>query len=368
DPGQEITVCKNFAVPDGAFDIGRFEHAMTDVSHHLLVYPLSIPAADVTNDLILNCDENPANQMTRAGFMYGTQSPTGDLKLPAGIAYPTRGGLSIQLEYHVFNATDEAVDAEAALNLWRQKGDITGEAGMIFLYHNQIAIPPMTRSTARQRFSYSQDFKLLMLVPHMHSRGVAMQAFRDSGTGTPQTLFDVQGWENPTVMFDPPVTFNAGDVLDYHCDYDNQTSDYVFDGFSARHDEMCVTGGIYYRPGGDRLPLGDEIVWGRGVVYTGTNSCAQVDACSRAIDFSSWTTTPNPDQQFQVCLNSGCQAGGTAYHTLENCRWNNCRADCYVTAADDMPDGITFDSTACQACMDTHCAALRDACPTATCP
>ena len=44
-PGQEVTVCKNFAVPDGTFDIGRFEHAMSGPSHHLLVYALTTPAA-----------------------------------------------------------------------------------------------------------------------------------------------------------------------------------------------------------------------------------------------------------------------------------------------------------------------------------
>ena len=84
-PGEELTVCKNFAVPEGTFDIGKFEHAMTGPSHHLLVYALSTPAADVTDDLIYACDEKPENQMLRTGFVYGTQSATSNLALPEGI-------------------------------------------------------------------------------------------------------------------------------------------------------------------------------------------------------------------------------------------------------------------------------------------
>src|SRR5688572_1822969 len=62
EPGQELTVCKNFAVPEGTYDIARFEHAMTDVSHHILVYPLDIPADQVTDELLFACDESAENQ------------------------------------------------------------------------------------------------------------------------------------------------------------------------------------------------------------------------------------------------------------------------------------------------------------------
>src|SRR5438045_390223 len=131
EPGSETVVCKNFAVPEGAFDIGKFEHAMTAVSHHILVYQLDIPASQITDATIPGCDEMPDNQKHRVGFIYGAQGPSGELVLPEGIAFPTRGGLSLQLEYHVYNTTDAAVDAEADFNLWRAKGDITGEAGMV---------------------------------------------------------------------------------------------------------------------------------------------------------------------------------------------------------------------------------------------
>ena len=364
-PGEETTVCRNFAMPDGAFDIGRFETAMTPISHHLLVYNLNLASNQVTDEIIDHCDENPDVQTTRVGILFGSQSETSEVELPEGIAFAARGGLAIQLEYHVVNASDQAIDAEAAMNLWRAHGDITGEAGMTFLYHNRIAIPPLSKASARQRCSYQHDMQLMMLVPHMHSRGVAMQAFRDSGSGTPQQLFSVTGWENPTAVFDPPISIAPGDVIDYHCDYDNPTSDYVFDGFSARHDEMCVTGGIYYRPNADRLPLSEEMCFGKGIVYTGEKTCSQINACEQAIDFSS---TLDVGEQFDLCLTSGCDAGAKAYLPFDNCRWTMCRPDCYVNPTDTHVDGFKFSDPGCTACIESKCAALRDTCTASACP
>src|ERR1043165_610494 len=149
---------------------------------------------------------------------------------------------------------------------------------MVFLFNNRITLAPMSKSTARLRRQYPTDFNLMMLVPHMHSRGVAMEAYRENASSS-QQLFSVTGWENDTKYFDPPIAFQPGDVLDYQCDFDNTTSNYIFDGFSAKHDEMCVTGGIYYRHG-DRMPLGNEITF--GAEATGSASCAQVQACDEA--------------------------------------------------------------------------------------
>jgi len=67
-PGEETTVCRNFAMPDGTFDIGRFETAMTPISHHLLVYNLNLASSQVTDEVIAHCDEDPDVQDTRVGL------------------------------------------------------------------------------------------------------------------------------------------------------------------------------------------------------------------------------------------------------------------------------------------------------------
>lgn len=367
EPGQETTVCKNFAMPQGAFDVGRFEHAMTPVSHHLLVYPLSITSDQVTDELIYACDESAAVQETRTGILYGTQSPTSDLPLPEGIAFGARGGLAVQLEYHLLNVTDAPVDAEVALNLWRAKGTITGEAGMLFMFHNRIAIAPQSRGEARQRCRITNDLQLLTLVPHMHSRGVAMQAQRATGTGSPQPLFDLQGWENDTVVFDPPVSFAPNDFVDYRCEYDNPSASYVFDGFSARNDEMCVTGGIYFRYG-DRLPIFDEFCFGEGIVYTGTNNCRQIEACDASIDWGNPNTTPTASAQYDFCMLSGCQAGADAYAPYDGCRWEMCRTSCFTLNPDGTIETLRLSDPACTSCVTSSCGALDAACNAATCP
>jgi hypothetical protein len=359
-PGEEATICKNFPMPQGAFDIGEFEHAMTPVSHHLLVYQLNLAADFVTDDLIYACDELERTQRDRIGILYGTQSETSDLRLPDGIAFAARGGLAVQLEYHVLNTSDQVVDAEVAFNLWRRRGEINGEAGMLFMFNNRIAIPPNSTGSARQRCTVPNDVELMMLVPHMHSRGVAMQALHDRGDGAPVTLFDVQGWENDTVMYDPPVSVAPGDVIDFACQYNNPTNNYVFDGFSARNNEMCVTGGIYYRHG-DRLPIQDEFCFGEGIVYSGTNSCLQINACEEAIDFSP-TAATTPEGQFDLCVLAGCQSGADAFTAFDACRWDNCGQLCV-----DPVGGVKFTDPACVTCIDTSCAVLRDACTANAC-
>ena len=359
-PGEENTICKNFAMPQGAFDIGRFESAMTPVSHHLLVYNLTLPGDQVTDAIIDHCDEDPEVQDSRIGILFGSQSERTEVALPDGIAFPTRGGLAVQIEYHVLNTSDVPVDAEVALNMWRADGEITGEAGMLFFYHTRIAIPPLSPGSARMRATIASDIELMMMVPHMHSRGVAMEALQDNGDGSPDVLFSVDGWENPNQMFEPARHIAAGDVIDFRCDYNNPTNAYVFDGFSARNDEMCVTGGMYYRPNGDRLPISQEINFGRGIVYSGTNTCTQVDACVAAIDFAS--TTPPLGGQWDLCVLGGCQAGATAFSSLDACRWDKCNTSCYSNV-----DGFLFDDPTCLSCVDTNCATQRDACAASSC-
>jgi hypothetical protein len=197
-----------------------------------------------------------------------------------------------------------------------------------------------------------------------------MQVFVDHGGGTtPELVVDAHGWDEDTVVFDPPLALGAGDVLDVRCDYNNPTAEYVMDGSSAKHDEMCVTGGLYYRDGA-RLTVQDETcVGGEGVVFTGTKSCSQVAACDAAIDYSNWNTTPSPGFLWESCISSGCDAGGHAYLDLERCRWNSCRPVCYVNAQDNgVVDGVLFDTPECTSCVTASCGAVRDACNAQTCP
>jgi len=368
EPGQEMTVCKNFAIPSGSFDIGRFEHAMTGASHHLLVYPLLLASTEVTDsDVWLDCDENDDAQRDRIGMMYGTQSPTGEVKFPKGYAFGAMGGLAVQVEFHLLNATDEPFDAEAAINLWRTREEIIGDAGTLFAFNDWIYVPPMSSASARQRCPLADSVKLMNLVPHMHSRGVAMTVDVDrGGNGTLERVLDVHSWHDETVEFDPPLELAKGDVLDIQCHYDNQTTEHVFDGSSAKHSEMCVTGGLYYRDGA-RIAIRDEACVGRGTMWTGTKSCTEVQQCMQGLDYSNWNTVPTPGQLYQGCHIQACETGGQAFETYNTCRWNKCRTMCFVNATDDGATGIAFDAPECTSCVDAMCATERTTCSTATC-
>lgn len=369
EPGQELTVCKNFALPSGTFEIGRFEHAMNDTSHHLLVFPILLGASEVTDQVFTDCDENAESQGERVGFLYGSQSARGEVEFPKGYAMLAMSGIAIQLEFHIYNAGDEPIEAEAALNLWQSREEIIGDGGTVFAYNSRIALPPMSTGSARQRCPVAETMKLVNLTPHMHNRGVAMKIFVDhDGVGSPELIVDAPGWDEDTVTFDPPLELGPGDVLDIQCDYNNSTSEFVTDGASAKHDEMCVTGGLYYREG-PRIPIEKEVCFG-GIVYSGTKSCMEVEQCDRAIDYGGWSPgmDPTPGDLYDGCINSGCQAGATAYIRYDSCRWDQCRQVCCTFDTNGQITAFTPDTTECTSCVETSCPGLRDSCVAATCP
>jgi hypothetical protein len=364
-PGEEKTVCKNFAIPSGTFNVGRFEAAMTAEAHHLLVYQMSFGASEVTDEVIDNCDEDAAAQAMRSGFVFGSQNPEYSLQLPQGYAYTPTGGFSMQLEFHIFNSGDVPLDAEAALNMYKAAEPVTGDAGVILFYHPLIVVPPMETAMARQRCPIAQDIELMNLIPHMHRHGTGMQISLTVPGTAPKQIVDAQSWHAQALNFDPPITIPAHSDIDYQCEYENNDSDYVIDGTSAAHNEMCVTGGVYLAKSGTRMTLNDELCFGKNIIYSGTQSCDAVRACEAAID---WTgTNPDGKAQYRMCRVAACQQSGDAFALLDSCRRSSCKASCYTLTGDEIT-GSKYDDAACTTCMASYCSAESASCSGATCP
>jgi hypothetical protein len=116
------------------------------------------------------------------------------------------------------------------------------------------------------------------------------------------------------------------------------------------------------------MPITEEVSFGRGIVFTGSKSCSAIKACDEAIDWSNWNQSPNPGQQYDVCMQSGCQAGADAYSDFDNCRYTHCKDECLTFDGNGGVIDFKFDDPACTSCATANCAPQRDACVMATCP
>jgi hypothetical protein len=182
-----------------------------------------------------------------------------------------------------------------------------------------------------------------------------------------QLLADAQSWHADTVRIDPPLTIPAGSTIDYQCEFDNTTSQFIADGPSARNNEMCVVGGLYYVPNGARMNLQDEVCFGKDIVYGGTHSCADIRTCNAAIDYSQVSATPSPLHQNELCQISGCQSANTTFDTWGNCSLTKCKTECYDFAGSTVV-ATKYADPACTSCDQTNCSAEASACAAQTCP
>jgi hypothetical protein len=363
EPGRETTFCKFFPMPEGGIDVGKIEERYDGASHHVLIYATSYTADTMPQGVSENCLDDEETFSRVVGIVDASQQPSESIQFPPGIAYPLVGRLALLVEYHVLNTTDAQSSAEVAVNLWRAEGEITGEAGTLFYYHDLIAVPPMGSSSARLQCQVPEDLRLLTAAGHMHKRGVGLVAQATPPGGAAMQLLQVEGWADaPTKYFGATGTpIAAGTVIDFTCDYVNTSEALVVEGTSATRNEMCVFGGLYYRENLPRLELGQEMCRDdlRTVVYTGDLSCREAEACAKLIDWSMPMSVPSPDDQWEACVAQSCDG---SYDAFEGCRWGQCNAECF-------PGGLAdVESATCTACVASTCAAELAACDASVCP
>lgn len=360
-PGQEGTFCRYFALPgDSDMDVARFEHRFSGTSHHVLVYTTSIPVAQAPTGVVPDCLDDGGARDRVMGVAFGSQSEHDVAALPDGVGMPLYGSFALIVEFHVLNTTDAPTTAEVAVNLWQAEDELVGEAGTLFYFHDLIAVPAGGTATVRKRCAVAADVTIMSALPHMHSRGTAFRADLIGGGAAPRTIIDVTGWDADTIDYEPHIAVTAGQEIDFTCSYRNTGSTLIVDGPSAKRDEMCVLGALYYRPTAPRLPITDETCSSASsIVYQGTQTCSQTLPCGFAID---WNNDPAAADKYELCRVQTCNGSGHAYTALGDCIGQSCFGECARVP------GLSLDDPACSACVAASCSAERSACEAATCP
>ncbi len=191
-------------------------------------------------------------------MLYAAGVDTDDLTFPTGVAVHVVAGEYINLNLHLFNATDNDIDnaTSGVMVETIPAATVVHEADMTFAGTFNINIPDdNTPHTAVGGCQAPADWHLFALWPHMHQTAIHQSMVVTHGA-TPTTMLDVDySFFNQRNYPMAETIINEGDQISVTCTYQNNTAvtdppghTMVFGESST--EEMCFTGMYKYPAGG----------------------------------------------------------------------------------------------------------------------
>ncbi len=331
----------------------------TPGSHHFILWNTtytSIPTQDINGNTVdtsgvFECVGGPPASWSVDRYVGGSQSANAaDMlgALPAGAAIHIPAGSILMMDLHVLNTTHAALPVTVRMNLdTMPASQVTEEAGIYFFYNPFIAIPPQSTSHARMSCPVTSDVTLTTQQTHMHKWGLGGTAKLEDSTGAlVEQLYTSTTWENPPVTqwSAPPMALQAGQQIDYECNYQNDGTTTIIQGLSAATNEMCVLVGAYY-PRDEKFETcgmtGQFSDQETAATYigTGTATCGATLACLQSAEQASG------NGPFFACMVDSCPAAAEPLTSFLDC-------------ASNLPQGGS---------VTTLCASQITACESATC-
>jgi len=251
--GEEVTKCFYFHTPNtDNVHIHKWVSDMSIGSHHMIYFSnLGAQPADGTVDDCSGVDGTPLP-------VYGSQIAHQEADFPrddvgvqlAQVITPQTAGY---FQMHYVNSTDAALVAHIELSAFAMKqGQTFTRTDLFGVYNADIAIPPhATNFKVTGTCDIVQGVKFWSMQTHSHKQTVAT-AVNDGAT----TLFSSNDWEHPgTVQWSAPDFYTFANSITWSCTYDNigdNANNTIYDGQSARTNEMCVASGYYFPAAGAR--------------------------------------------------------------------------------------------------------------------
>lgn len=360
DAGEEETVCRYFVVPEGGLKVQRFEHQLSDRSHHILLFPTSLKPADVpTMDLIRDCDEGSPDKLVSRGILYGGQPGGASVGFPEDSGLELPGGAVVLLEQHIVNTGADVVHARGVLRMYAAPPAAPRAAGMLHFYNWSIFVPALKTGRAEMKCEVPEDIQLSFGHGHMHQRGTRFHAWLVLPDGSQRDMIDTGDWDAETKAFGEDWHIPKGSSVRFACDYANSDERPYYQGLSAIDNEMCSLTAGYVSATGERLPPAYE--WcaspGSSVVGSGALGCAALDQCVA----SAWQRGPLEfADEFQACWSMSCEA--TALRELALCRAVACAEACLVVPNSGGVVALATTSAECAECVDAACSQESASC------
>jgi hypothetical protein len=262
-PGDDIEYCEVVQMPGDESDtyyINGFDSAMTLGSHHLIVAAIEPGSQTDTNATVGDRVEcfGPAS-----GFggdlldVTGQQLPYHAETFPDGVGRIYHGGQKLVFNYHYFNATDNPLEARAAVNFYTAEEScvekVAENAGFFF-----VGINVQDGHTAwyTNECTFQQDVMVTKLTRHTHQWGTDFPVEFVGGARDGDDIYTSPSYEDPDYTFDEPVLMHKGEGFRWTCNYDNDSGQTLTFGEDTTN-EMCILFATIYSPEG-REVSGDE--------------------------------------------------------------------------------------------------------------
>ncbi|MEO8702079.1 MAG: hypothetical protein ABI867_18695 [Kofleriaceae bacterium] len=183
-----------------------------------------------------------------ASFRYLTGNGANGVENPApgNLVFRLPEGAQLVVNHHYLNATDQVLEGQALINVnFAEPGGTYTPSGALAIVDTAIEVP-VGESSHDIHCTMQRDLKLWYLIPHMHRWGREITV-DVTHAGLKTRMFDTI-WEEsftfypPEIREDPttPLRLSAGDQIDVHCDWNNDTDRTLNFGF-----EMCVSFGQF---------------------------------------------------------------------------------------------------------------------------
>ena len=183
--GMETYKCRRIQVPTEMWVSGF--RAMSPLGTHHEVLTISTASSPLGD-----YDCSAVTPLQDPQMLYAAGVNTDELVFPAGDAVHLPAGTYINLNLHLFNATDNALSGEESGVLVQTvpASQVVHEIDMTFSGTTNInVVSDGQPHTAQGGCTVNQDYHVFALWPHMHQTGVH-QSFTVTHAGTPTTLLD----------------------------------------------------------------------------------------------------------------------------------------------------------------------------------
>lgn len=350
----ETSQCIEVVLPEST-SVVAFEHDLSVGSHHIVLYRTDLTAISPNGETPHDCYDSANPEMVHAlGVLYGSQTPHATQVLPDGIGLPVHAGEIAVLQVHYLNATQAPLRATARVALTMSDRAGLTRAGVMAFYDPMIHVPAGASAKASMSCPIGNDITLLAVFSHLHSRGTGLDAFVDAPADGPSgsPFYTSSDWENPAPLT-APLSISSGSRIRFECKYDNHsgTVDY-YQGFSAKDDEMCVFGAIYYPQMGD----GYDYCVDPDRLGTGVASCKDALHCRRACADEAAPGRGGLSPCIQACYAGSCPSATRDLLAVGHCSLARCSTEC-----------ATRPSAECDQCVDDKCAEEVNACNQSVC-
>jgi hypothetical protein len=177
-----------------------------------------------------------------ASFRYVSgNGANGELnEAPGDLVFRIPEGAQMVINHHYLNAYDEVLRGQALINVnFAPPGNYI-PSGATAILDTAIQVTPGA-SSHDISCTLERPFKFWYFIPHMHRWGKRITVDM-TRAGAKERLFDTP-WDDSFTFHPPehrqdpasPMLMNAGDKIDIHCEWENDTAGTLNFGF-----EMCV--------------------------------------------------------------------------------------------------------------------------------